>query len=418
MQDSAPRSDSFPRRHLGTAPRLHASPHAEHFLGMSVSTVPRPAAPPANRDVKHPLKWYMPRFWHGMRLSTWARELARNRFAVSPSRAPMACAITGFTLINSALAVAERLAYGRRIDKVELAQPPLFILGHWRAGTTFLHELMIRDSAHTFATTYQCFMPHHFVLSERFVTPWAGMFIPDRRPMDNMAAGWGRPMEDEFALANLGAPTPYLSMMFPNRGEIYPEYLSLRNLTPAQRDAWKRKLLQFLKRLTLNDPRRIVIKSPAHTARVRTILEMFPAARFIHIARDPYAMYSSTIKLWHSLNVEEGLQAVRDDSWLAESVIQSLRRMYDAYLEDRTLLGDNQLVELRYEDLVDDPKTQLRLIYDQLQLGDFSRIEPALDQHLAAIRNYRTNRHAEVDPALQQTLRERWAPYFEEFGYE
>jgi hypothetical protein len=371
----------------------------------------------AARLVKHPLTWYMPRFWHGMRFSTWMRELVRNRFAISPSRAPMTCSITCFAMLNSLLAGLERLAYGRRIDAVELTEPPLFILGHWRAGTTFLHELMIRDPAHTYATTYQCFAPHHFVLSERFVTPWSGFFVPARRPMDNMAAGWDRPMEDEFALANLGAPTPYLSMMFPNRGEKYAEYLTLRDIPRSAREAWKRELMQFLRRLSLGDDRRIVVKSPGHTARVRTLLEMFPKARFVHIARDPYSLYSSTVRLWQSLNDVEGLHSVKDDRWVGPHVIESLRRMYDAYLEDRQLLGDDQLVELRYEDLIDDPKAQLRSIYERLNLGDFLRVEPALDAHLADVKNYRTNRHS-MDDATRALIRAAWGRYFDEFGYE
>jgi hypothetical protein len=383
---------------------------------MSVLSPPAKAAPAAHR-VKHPLAWYMPRFWHGMRLSTWVRELTRNHFAISPSRLPMCCSITGFTAMNSLLAGMERVIYGRRIDAVELAKPPLFILGHWRAGTTFLHELLIRDPEHAYPTTYQCFAPHHFVLSERLITPWTGFLVPERRPMDNMAAGWDRPMEDEFALANLGAPTPYLSMMFPNRPEQYAEYLTLRDVPPRRREAWKREFLQFLKRLSLNDPRRIVIKSPAHTARVRTLLEMFPEARFVHIARDPFAMYASTLKLWQSLNFEEGLQVVHDDSQLRTSVIDALRRMYDAYLEDRELLRENQLVELRYEDLVEDPKSAVRAIYERLELGDFSRIEPALEEHLSEVQGYRTNRHRKISDETRERLHGEWRRYFEEFGY-
>ncbi|HYO24916.1 MAG TPA: sulfotransferase, partial [Lacipirellulaceae bacterium] len=182
---------------------------------MSVSS-PSTDAPAAPRAVKNPLSWYMPRFWHGMGFPTWLRELARHRFAVSPTRAPMTCAITAFTLMNSVLAVLERVAYGRRIDATELAEPPLFILGHWRAGTTFLHELLIRDPRHTYPTTYQCFAPSHFVLSERYVTPYTRVFVPERRPMDNMAAGWDRPREDEFELVILGVPWVYLCFMFPN----------------------------------------------------------------------------------------------------------------------------------------------------------------------------------------------------------
>ncbi len=383
---------------------------------MSVATE-RPEETRERRTVKHPLAWYMPRFWHGMRLSTWTRELARNRLAISPSRIPMACAITSFTAFNSILAGLERVMYGRQIDAVKLKDPPLFILGHWRAGTTFLHELLIRDPAHTYFTTYQCFTPHHFVLSEKWIVPWIDVFAPERRPMDNMAAGWDRPMEDEFALQSLGVPTPYLCAMFPNRGEVYREYLTLRELSDDRRARWKRELLQFCKRATLRDKRRLVIKSPAHTARVRTLLELFPDAKFVHISRDPYSLYRSTVGLWRSLNAEEGLQIVRDERWVEPYVIDSLRRMYDAYLRDRDLLNANQLVELRYEDLVDDPKSQLRSIYEQLELGDFSRVEPALDAHLHEVKNYRTNRHS-MDGDTQGMIRSEWSRYFDEFGYE
>jgi hypothetical protein len=383
---------------------------------MSVLTK-RPKATREDRAVKNPLTWYMPRFWHGMRFSTWARELVRNRLAISPSRIPMTCAITCFTGLNSVLAALERVFYGRQIEAAKLERPPLFILGHWRAGTTFLHELLIRDPAHTYFTTYQCFTPHHFVLSERWVLPWAGLFVPERRPMDNMAAGWDRPMEDEFALQSLGVPTPYLSVMFPNRGAVYPEYLSLRELPEGERQRWKRELLQFCKRVALRDNRRLVIKSPAHTARVRTLIEMFPDAKFVHLSRDPYALYRSTAGLWRSLNAEEGLQVVRDESWVGPFVIDSLRRMYDAYFEDRELLRDDQLVELRYEDLVRDPKQQLLEIYSQLDLGDFSNVEPALDDHLAEIKGYRRNRHS-MDDTTGERIRREWRRYFEEFGYE
>jgi hypothetical protein len=205
--------------------------------------------------------------------------------------------------------------------------------------------------------------------------------------------------------------------MFPNQGPAYREYLTLRDLPPAKRERWKQELLRFCKRLAYRDPRRIVIKTPPHTARVRTLLEMFPDAKFIHISRNPYALYRSTVALWRALNAEEGLQVPRDESWVGRFVIDSLRTMYDAYLEDRALLGDDQLVELRYEELIDDPKTRIRTIYERLELGDFSRMEPALDAHLQEVRDYRTNRHS-LDDVTQELLRREWGRYFEEFGYE
>jgi hypothetical protein len=55
-----------------------------------------------------------------------------------------------------------------------------------------------------------------------------------------MAAGWDRPQEDEFALANLGVPSPYLAWAFPHHGPVNDEYLDERVVASA-----KPRLLRF-----------------------------------------------------------------------------------------------------------------------------------------------------------------------------
>jgi len=369
------------------------------------------------RVVKNPFPWYSPRFWHGMRFSAWMRSLARNRFVVSPEKLPTALSITAFSLLNSAAAAIDQFVYSRRVESTELTEPPIFILGHWRAGTTFLHELLIRDPAHTYPTTYQCFAPHHFVLTDAWVTPWTARLLPRRRPMDNMAAGWQRPQEDEFALSNLGVPTPYASMMFPQRGPVHEEYLDLHTLSPASLESWKNQLICFFRRVTFRDPRRIVVKSPPHTARVRTLLKTFPGAKFVHIVRDPYEVFVSTMNLWKSLNEVQRMQSVGEQVWMEEYVLSTHETMYAAYEQDRALLSDAQLYELRYEDLVDNPLEKLCDIYAQLDLGDFSRVAASVEQHLAEVKNYRRN-HYELSDEQRNTVRGRWSRYFERYGYE
>ena len=326
-------------------------------------------SPRRKRVVKNPLPWYTPRFWHGMRASSWISHLADNRFRISPSRLPTVLSISGFSCINSVVAALDRLVYGRRVDEVELKEPPLFILGHWRSGTTFLHELLIRDPAHTFPNTYQCFVPHHFVLTEAWFAPLTEGLLPNRRPMDNMAAGWKRPQEDEFALGNMGMLTPYLSMTFPQHGPAYPEYLDLCELSSTQREAWKCALKGFYQRIAFRDNRRIVSKSPAHTARVRTLLEMFPGAKFVHIVRDPYEVFASTVNLWRSLNETQRLQRISAQEWLEEYVLDSHQRMYAAFEADRELLADNQIYDVHYENLQGDPQIIARRKAVQRQLA-------------------------------------------------
>ena len=108
----------------------------------------------------------------------------------------------------------------------------MFIIGHWRSGTTYLHELMSLDARFFSPTTYQCFAPHHFLVSQWLIARYLGFLMPKQRPMDNMAAGWDRPQEDEFALLTLGAPTPYLRMAFPNDPPPYGEFLNMQGCDP------------------------------------------------------------------------------------------------------------------------------------------------------------------------------------------
>ena len=117
---------------------------------------------------------------------TFFALLARNRFAISPSlgRVHIVVSAAIFSLMNSVLNVLQQVVYGRRIARVTLA-PPVFIIGHWRSGTTFLHELLTRDPTLTAPTTYECFSPRHFHLSAWLFTRF-DYLIPGTRPMDDM----------------------------------------------------------------------------------------------------------------------------------------------------------------------------------------------------------------------------------------
>jgi hypothetical protein len=93
---------------------------------------------------------------------------------------------------------------GPRIRRTLIREAPLFIIGHWRTGTTLLHELLILDPRHTHPTTHECLEPNHCLLTEKLLTLALQFLEPSHRPMDNMATGWDRPQEDEFALCMMG----------------------------------------------------------------------------------------------------------------------------------------------------------------------------------------------------------------------
>ena len=178
---------------------------------------------------------------------------------------------------------------------------------------------------------------------------------------------------------------------------------------------WKRTMLWFLKCITLRNPKRIVLKSPPHTCRIRTLLELFPKAKFVHIIRDPYVIFPSTMNLWKRLYLDEGLQKPTYEG-LEEHVFKTFMRMYEAFDRDRDLLGPGQFCEVHYEDLVADPLEQMRRVYEELRLGDFESVRAAIEQYFASKKDYKTNRFQNT-PEIRDEITRRWSKYLKDYNY-
>ena len=373
------------------------------------------AEPASSKHVEvNPYHFWAARFWHGMRFGSWMRLLARNRFRVSPTRIPLACTITTASVFNSLARPLQELLMGRYIERTQIKDAPIFIVGHWRSGTTLLHELLVLDGRYTFPTTYECLAPNHFLISAWLITKLK-FLLPAKRPMDNMLTGWDRPQEDEFALCNMGLPSPYLTMSFPNEPPQDPQYLTMEGLSTEEIDRWKAALKWFLTRVTLRCPKRIILKSPPHTARIQTLVELFPDARFVHIVRNPYALFGSTVKLWKTLYKFQALQEPRHRG-LEEYVFTCFERMYEKFEEQRQLVDPARLIEIRYEDLVRDPLAQMQAVYEHLGLGEWDVATPKIKAYFKDAEDYRTGSYLIPDD-LREEIDRRWGPYMRRHGY-
>src|SRR6516162_11007499 len=96
-------------------------------------TIPRqPQRLPKKRE-------WAPRIWEGCEFFGWLRLLARNRFAVPPSYWYLVVIITIMSFWNTILRLTQQAIFGRAVRNTTLKHPPIFIIGHWRTGTTLLH---------------------------------------------------------------------------------------------------------------------------------------------------------------------------------------------------------------------------------------------------------------------------------------
>lgn len=349
-----------------------------------------------------------------MNFGTWLGLLVRNRFQVSFRYQYKAVLITLVSIFNTLLWLTESLLLGWAVRRTKIHPQPLIILGHWRSGTTWLHELLALDPQFTSPTTYQAMAPNHFLITHWWVTRLFFWLMPSRRPMDNMPMGWDRPQEDEFALCNLGEASPYLTVAFPNRPPVYEEFLTL-DVSPAAEQRWMRTLRKFLQKVTYAHPKRLIIKSPPHTARVRTLLKMFPEARFVYLVRNPFVLFPSTVHLWQRLYDSHGLQ-VPTYAGLEQHVLRTFERIYERFEADRALIPPGRLYELKYEDLVQDSTARMAEIYQQLGLGDFAAVRPGVEKYVAEHADYQTNRY-QLAPELREQIATRWAKFIKQYGY-
>ncbi|MDX2513402.1 MAG: sulfotransferase, partial [Desulfobacterales bacterium] len=153
--------------------------------------------------------------WMGCSLDVWLKILWESKFRIGLTRIHACIFITLSAVAILLLSWIENLVYHRRIVNTRIELAPVFIIGHWRTGTTLLHELLAMDSQFSYADTYQCFSPNTFLFPGPILRTLLGWCLPKTRPMDSMPMDISKPQEDEFALCIMGAPSPYRGIIFP-----------------------------------------------------------------------------------------------------------------------------------------------------------------------------------------------------------
>ena len=352
----------------------------------------------------------------GMTIPRWWKTLRENRFRVGLPYLPRAALVTLGSIPNLHFARKAERVFADRIAAARVERP-LIVLGHWRSGTTLLQRLLAADDRYAFPTFYECLFPRGFLLTEERNSAFYSKFLPRDRGFDRMSNDFSSPAEDEFALAVLTAKSPYLSWSFPRRAAHYDRYLTFADVPDEEIAEWQAAFRDYLKRLTVHHGKRIALKSPPHTARISLLLELFPDAKFVHIRRNPFAVYASTKKMLVAFLKSARLQG-HDQSRLHERIVSQYREMHDAYFAQQPEIPSGQFADVAFEDLERDPEGELARIYRELDLGDWDRVRPGVQAYLESVAGYRKNRHRPLDDAVAAELAERWSPSFDHWAYD
>lgn len=351
----------------------------------------------------------------GITAGDWWRLLDENRFSIDPAYYHRAAFVTLASLMNSMARRKEEQLYRDAVAATEV-QPPVFILGHWRSGTTHLHNLFSKDTRFAFANTYQVTNPHTFLSTEEANTRRFSWMVPATRPMDAMEMSFEAPQEDEFAPCLMSLRSLYLGVSFPRHEDEYARYLTFEDVPEDETREWKDALMWFIKKLTFKYQRTLVLKSPSHTARIRLLLEMFPDAKFVHIHRHPYQIFRSCQHYYDTATWYSYLQKP-DLGRIDERIIARYRLLHDAYFAQRDLIPKGHFHEVSFDQLDSDPLGTLREIYTALDLPSFSEFQPAAEAYIGTLKSYQKNRFTTLEPAIQEKIATEWKRSFDEWGY-
>lgn len=167
--------------------------------------------------------------------------------------------------------------------------------------------------------------------------------------------------------------------------------------------------------------KRLLIKSPIHTARIPLLRRLFPQATFIYIHRDPYAVYKSAVHMadtayWFCyLNTPTDQQILEFIMWQFDHMF----RKYAAAAYDSTGALSPDILEISYESLANPKNTMntLKKIYEHIGVPWNDHIDQCYGKEIENLSGYRPNVLRGLSEELKSYIYSRWKNYFIRFKY-
>ena len=298
---------------------------------------------------------------------------------------------------------------------------PLFILGHQRSGTTFLHRLLAGDETHARSLLF-----HEMILPASSVqnalarlaawdrgrggrlTDWFQSKQNEKfGPLDNIhRLRFDEVEEDEFVLWAIYASamcvndspisTANENLDFLRHYESWPERQKIRAL-----NWYKACVLKKVHRETKVAGQAVwgVSKNPAFSQKAPDLLKVFPDARMLYLLRNPMETIPSRLSLIRAIwrHRFPGFQDMTPQQ--VKTIVADSIRTYLYAERDLAALPDAGKLVIRYEDLTADPRKTVLSIYRHFKL-------PGPDESLAARLNELKKRRRRHESKHRSSLAE------------
>jgi len=313
---------------------------------------------------------------------------------VSPRYLPRLFIVSLGVISLAPHAIFEKLFYAKKIREKNFSSEPIFILGHWRSGTTALHNLLCKDPNMGYISLVESIAPWNFLARKKRLKTldWVISRIFPTRPQDNVNMSMNLPAEEGIAMANMCPLSFYHCLYFPQKmQDTFNSTVLLEGQDDQVREAWKKQFLYLIKKLSIaNNGKRLVFKDPANTARIKVLLELFPNAKFINIYRNPYDVFTSTKHMYKRVLP---ILAFQDYSEVAieENILNFYKKVMRSYFAERQYIPDGNLVEIRFEEFERNPLGCMDIIYHELGIPGWEVARKYFEEEVSAYSEYKKN---------------------------
>ncbi len=343
----------------------------------------------------------------------------QNRRDLSPSKLPKLTFVVFMSLLLTPIAWFEMLIHSGRIRKTKVEKPPIFIVGHWRSGTTYLTNILAQDKNKAYFKADQTYTHAVFITLGKLLHKLYPSILPQKRPMDNMKMGESEPAEEVFALGNLTRYAIIHMMTFPKNARFFAKSAFYDELNDRRKKRIRTAYEKIVKKMTYyTRGKQLILKSPDNTCRINMLLELYPEAKFIHIYRNPYKVFPSTIGMYQSLFPIFSFEDIDDEtnSQAEDVVLDIYEKLYIEFLKSKENIPKENLIEIKYEDFVTDAKGYTEKIYKQLEIEGFDETKQILFDYIDSQKSYKTNKHQISEKNIKKINR-RMKFFFDKYGY-
>ncbi len=317
--------------------------------------------------------------------------------------------------------------------KTQSVEKPLFIIGNLRSGSTFLHRLLSRDSeTFTSLTIWDIYLTPS--VTQKKITQFVSrldrilgghlhrlLYAFDKQTLGKFKIhriSFFQPEEDENILLHIW-DSFWVSFLFPFMDEL-PNYQHFDEALSPER---KRHIMKFYKSMLqrhmyATGKKYFVAKNPAFSPKIETLLEFFPDARVIYLARNPLDMLPSTVS-W--INYARRVFTEPKEKYLyLDEILDFTQHWYRYPLQYLDTHPSPRHLILNYNDLIQRPEQVIRTFYEQFGYPDKPGLDQIVDKAVKETLSFNSEHvysYVEMGFTRQQIV-EIYADIFERFGFD